>query len=49
MIITLVKSDEPVDKTFYGYQDMVAQNEVDPYLDLPGLQNKKYFFKNNVV
>jgi hypothetical protein len=37
MIITLVKSDEQVDKSYYGYQDMVAQHEVDPYLELPGL------------
>ena len=48
MVITLIKSTEQVDKTFHGFQDMIPQQDVDPYLELPGLQKKKYFFNNGV-
>ena len=44
--ITLFRGDELeefIDKSHIGYQDMVNQEQVDPKLELPGIQNKKYF------
>ena len=48
--ITLFKMDPGVIEEFkdkpefdYGYQEMISQNLVDPKLDLPGPNNKKYF------
>mmetsp|Transcript_14102 Transcript_14102/g.23950 ORF Transcript_14102/g.23950 Transcript_14102/m.23950 type:complete len:121 (+) Transcript_14102:146-508(+) len=47
LTITLIKQDqlekEKVDTEFFGFQEMVPQHEVDPKLELPGPQNKRYF------
>ena len=41
--IILFKDEQKVDKHFYGYQEMLPDKEVNPDLELPGPQNKKYF------